>query len=116
MTPPTPPTTPPMIFFDELDNPELVPPELLPLSPGAVDEVADAEAASTIWLVVTTLLKVLLPLTEMIVVTTAWALLVCEDVVLIDSTDENGPDEVGPELKANEDSVSELNMKDVDWG
>ncbi len=114
MKPPIPPTTPPMIFFVEFDNPELVPPELLPLRPGDV-EVVDAEAASTTWLVVTTLLKVLLPLTEIIVVTTASVLLLCGEVVAVDST-EKTPEDEDVELKANDDWVSELNMKDVDWG
>ena len=47
IAPPTPPTTPPMIFFEESDRPELDPPELLPLRPGALEELAEADAAST---------------------------------------------------------------------
>ena len=86
---------------------------MLPLRPGAVDDVADA-AASTTWLVVTTLLNVLLPLIEMIVVTTASVLLLWGKVVIVDST-EKAPEEVGTELKANDDWVSELKIKDVDW-
>lgn len=104
-----------MIFFEESDSPELDPPELLPLRPGAVEDVADAEEASTTWLVVTTLLKVLLPLIEMIVVTTASALLLCGDNVLVEST-EAASVELESELTAKDDWVSELNMKDVDWG
>lgn len=104
-----------MIFFEELDSPELDPVEVLPLRPGAVDEVADAEAASKTWLEVTTLLNVLLPLTEIIVVTTASVLLLCGEIEIFDSIEES-PEEVGTELTKNDDWVSELMMKDVDWG
>ena len=65
MTPPTPPTTPPITFFVDAEIPELPPPLLLPTSPGTLDEAA---AASTTLLEVETLLIVLLPLTETTVV------------------------------------------------
>ena len=102
------------MFFWYGCRPELAPPELLPLRLGGLDELEEAEAASTTWLVVTTLLKVLLPLTEMIVVTTAWVLLLCGAVVVVDSAVDGAPEVADCELKANEDCVSELNMKDVD--
>lgn len=54
-----------MTFFVDDESPELPEPPLLPTSPGTVD---DAAAASTTLLDVETLLKVLLPLTEMTVV------------------------------------------------
>ena len=103
-----------MIFFCLGCRPELEPPELLPFRPGALDELAEAEAASITWLVVTTLLKVLLPLTEMIVVTTARVLLLCGAVVVVDPTVDGPPEVADCELKAKDDCVSELNMKDVD--
>ena len=65
MTPPTPPTTPPITLFVDDDIPELPEPPLLPTSPGTLDVAA---AASTTLLEVETLLKVLLPLTEITVV------------------------------------------------
>ena len=65
MTPPILPTTPPMTFFVDDESPELPEPPLLPTSPGTLD---DAAAASTTLLAVETLLYVLLPLTEMMVV------------------------------------------------
>ena len=54
-----------MTFLVDDDIPELPPPLLLPTSPGTLDV---AEAASTTLLEVETLLKVLLPLTEITVV------------------------------------------------
>ena len=101
MAPPIPPTTPPMIFFEEFDSPELVPPELLPLRPGVAEDVVEAEAASTTWLEVTTLLKVLLPLIEIIVVTTASVLLLRGETVSVESTDTAPEEET--ELMANDD-------------
>ena len=103
-----------MILFVESDRLELDPPELLPLRPGVLDDVAAAEAASTTWLVVTILLKVLLPLTEMMVVTTAWVTLLCGAVVVVAPPFDDAPDVAGCELKAKDDCVSVLNMKDVD--
>ena len=102
-----------MIFFWEGCRPELFPPELLPFRPGVLDGLAEAEAASTTWLVVTTLLKVLLPLIEIIVVTTAWVLLLWGAVV-VDSIVDGAPEVADCELKVNDDCVSELKMKDVD--
>lgn len=101
-----------MIFLEESDRPELDPPELLPFRPGELVDVAAAEAASTTWLLVTTLLKVLLPLTEMMVVTTAWVTLLCGAVVV--AVTDGAPDALDCEAKAKLDCVSELNMKDVD--
>ena len=60
-----------MILFEEDDRPELPPPPLLPLRLAAPDDVAVADAAATTLLLVLILLKVLLPLTEITVVTTA---------------------------------------------
>ena len=61
-----------MIFLDEDESPELPPSPLLsPFRPGA----SVAEAAATTVLDVATLLKVLLPLTETIVVSTCWVTL-----------------------------------------
>lgn len=69
--PPIAPTTPPMMLFECDDRPELPPPELLPLRPAAPEAEAVADSAAMTLLVVWTLLKVLLPLTEITVVTTA---------------------------------------------
>ena len=72
MAPPTPPTTPPMILLEDDESPELPPSPLLsPFRPGA----SVAEAAATTVLDVATLLKVLLPLTETMVVSTSWVTL-----------------------------------------
>ena len=60
--------TPPMIFFEEDDSPEL--PSSSPLPPFRPGEVV-AEAAATTVLDLTTLLKVLVPLTEIMVVSTS---------------------------------------------
>ena len=59
------PTTPPMTFFVDDESPELPEPPLLSTRPGTLD---DAAAASTTLLAVETLVCVLLPLTEMMVV------------------------------------------------
>ena len=70
-----------MIFLDDEDRPVLPPPPLLPFRPGAED--AEADSAATIVLDVDTLLIVLLPFTEMIVVSTSWVVLpvnlACDD-------------------------------------
>lgn len=66
--------TPPTIFFEDGERPEPLPePPLFPLSPGALDD--DADAAAMTLLVVWTLLKVLLPLTDTTVVLNCWVTL-----------------------------------------
>lgn len=97
--------TPPMIFLELSDKPELDPPESPPLRDGELEEVAAAEAASTTRLLVTTLLKVLLPLTEMMVVTTAWVTLLWGAVVVLAPLIDDAPDVADCELKAKVDCV-----------
>ena len=78
-----PPMTPPTIFFEEEDRPELpVEPSSFPLSPGAPD--AEADAAAMTLLVVWTLLRVLLPLTDITVVSNRWVTM----PVRLDTVDE----------------------------
>ena len=72
IAPPTPPTTPPMILLEFEESPELAAPPL-PWMPGVEEE--DADAAATIARDVLTLVNVLLPLTETIVVNTCWVML-----------------------------------------
>ena len=62
-----------MIFLEAGDNPVLPPPPLLPFRPGAEDLEADSAAITV--LDVDTLLIVLLPFTETIVVSTSWVVL-----------------------------------------
>ena len=73
IAPPTPPTTPPMIFLEFEESPGLAPPSLPSWRPGIEEE--DADAAATIVRCVLTVLIVLLPLTKTIVVDTCWVML-----------------------------------------
>lgn len=87
IAPPTPPTTPPMIFLEFEESPGLPPPPFSPLRPGV--EVEDADAAATTLLVVPTLLIVLPPLTETIVVNTCWVMLPVFLAVALDVIDDD---------------------------
>lgn len=85
IAPPTPPTTPPITDLVLAERPELPDPLLLPLIPGLPEDVADAKAAATTSSVVEVMLRVTLPLVEIIVVTIFCVTLpvgiVLEDVV-----------------------------------
>lgn len=96
-----PPTTPPTIFLDDDERPELPESPLSPLSAGAPDDEA-ADAAITL-LVVLAMLIVLLPLTETTVVTTCWVTLPVRCV------EEFGPDDVRSDVA---DSVVVLESAD----
>lgn len=81
-----PPTTPPTIFLDDDERPDLPESPLSPLSAGAPDdEVADC-AAMTL-LVVVAMLIVLLPLTDTTVVTTCWVTLPVRCVEVLEPDD-----------------------------
>ena len=75
-----------MTFFVDGEIPELPEPPLLPTSPGTLDEAA---AASTTLLEVETLMKVLLPLTEMMVVR-----ICCVTLPVLEVLEEDGVDVV----------------------
>ena len=69
MAPPTPPTTPPITDLVFVESPELPDSLLTPVVLGLPEDVADAKAAATTVLVVEVMLRVTLPLVEIIVVT-----------------------------------------------
>ena len=98
-----PPMTPPTIFLDFDDRPVLLPGlPVFPFSPRAPDDEADA-AAMTL-LVVWTLLMVLLPLTETIVVLICWVTLpVRLDKVVDEAVECTEPPEVVEDLDSVDD-------------
>ena len=69
IAPPTPPTTPPITDLLVEERPELPDPPLPPLTLGDPEDVAEAKAAAMTLLDVEVMLKVTLPLVEIIVVT-----------------------------------------------
>ena len=85
IAPPTPPTTPPITDLVLEERPELPDPLLPSWIPGLPEDVADAKAAATTSSVVEVMLRVTLPLVEIIVVTIFCVTLpvgvVLEDVV-----------------------------------
>ena len=83
-----------MIFFDDVDRPELSPPSLLPFKPGA--ELAVADSAAITRFEVETVLIVLLPLIEMIVVNTLCVVLPVKRELVADVA--LGPAVVGASL------------------